>query len=103
MVRTMKSQHDREAASAGERQVLTLKAAADLLNVDPRYLTELLDAGQLASSGKAARRHVRRDDILAYKEKRDAARRAALAELTAISEDAGLYDADYRSLLDERA
>src|SRR5581483_1603045 len=98
MIRTMRAQHDPEAVPASDSPELTLNAAADLLNVDRRYLIELLDAGQLSSSGKGARRHVRRDDLLAYKEKRDAARRAALQELTSISEDAGLYDADYRSL-----
>jgi excisionase family DNA binding protein len=81
------------------RRTLTLEEAAQLLNVDRDYLIRLLDAKEIPATGKAELRRLRREDVLAYKAKRDAERRASLNKLTELSEDAGLYNADYRSTI----
>jgi|SRR6185312_17123554 excisionase family DNA binding protein len=91
------SAQDHDTSHGDER--LTVKAAADLLNVDQRYLIGLLDAGRIPFTGTGARRHIRRDDLLAYKRERDAFRREGLRELTRMGEAAGMDDADYRALL----
>lgn len=90
---------NRDGSHGHER--LTLKAAADLLNVQHGYLVELLDAGKIPATGVGARRHIRRDDVLGYKQERDAIRREGLRELTRMGEAAGLDDADYRVLLSD--
>jgi excisionase family DNA binding protein len=100
MVRTTKSIHQQEIVANGAPQTLTPDEAAELLNVDRAYLLTLLDAKEILATGKGTQRRIRRDHILAYKAKRDTERRAALRELTKLSEDAGLYDADYRSITD---
>jgi excisionase family DNA binding protein len=78
---------------------LTLKAAADLLNIDRSVLVRLLDAGTIPFTGTGTRRHIRRDHLLTYKRERDAARREGLRALTRMGEEAGMDDADYRVLL----
>ncbi len=88
---------NRDASHGHER--LTLKVAADLLNVQQSYLVGLLDAGTIPAVGAGARRAIRRDDMLAYKRERDAIRREGLRELTRMGEAAGMDDADYRVLL----
>lgn len=85
-----KPRHDDES--------LTLKHAAELLNVPYDYLTRLLDTGAIGSTGTGRQRHIRRADLLTYKRERDTARRAALRELTQISQEAGLGDISFSAL-----
>jgi excisionase family DNA binding protein len=71
---------------------LTTQRAADLLNVSRQYLVRLLDAGQLPYTRTGKHRRLRVEDVLAFKEKRDQERKAALDRLTELSEELGGYD-----------
>ena len=71
---------------------LTMRQAADLLNVPRPFLIKLLDEGAIPYTRPRAQQRVRLDDVIAYKRRRDAERRAALSELTALAEEYGDYD-----------
>ena len=71
---------------------LTIAQAADLLQVPRPYLVQLLTDGALPCTWEGGERRVRRDDLLAYRAQRAAARDAGLDRLVALSEELGLYD-----------
>jgi excisionase family DNA binding protein len=71
---------------------LTTHQAADLLNVSHPYLIKLLEQGDIPFNRAGTHRRIGLDDLLAYKQRRDAERRLALTELTQLSEEFGLYD-----------
>lgn len=71
---------------------LTTQQAADLLNVSRQYLVRLLDEDRLPYTRTGKHRRLRIEDVLAFKEKRDQERGAALDELTQLSEELGGYD-----------
>lgn len=75
---------------------LTTQQAADLLNVSRQYLVRLLDDKRIPHTRTGKHRRLRIDDVLAFKEKRDAERRDALRDLTHLTEDAGGYDPELK-------
>ncbi len=74
----------------GHRE-LTTQEAADLLNVSRQYLVEVLKAGDIPFTLVGTHRRVRFNDLMEYKNKRDAERREGLSLLTKKSQQLGLY------------
>lgn len=93
--RTRETRPTTESTPSQDADCLTLHEAATLLNEDRSYLVRLLDEGAIPSTGKGRQRHIRRDDLLAYKQKRDAIRAQALDELSLLSQEAGLDQVDF--------
>ena len=92
----------RAAAAVTKRRAVTLapadlemtsQQAADLLRVSRPHLTKLLDQGEIphhrTSDHRASHRRVLLQDVLEYRDRRNAVRRRALEELTAIAEESG--------------
>lgn len=75
---------------------LTTQQAADLLNVSRQYLVRLLDEGSIAFRKTGKHRRLRIEDVLAFKQKRDADRRAGLRELSRLTQELGGYDSEPR-------
>jgi excisionase family DNA binding protein len=73
-------------------QDLTTQEAADLLNVSRPFLIKLLEEGEMPYFMVGAHRRVHLTDLLEYKQRRNIAERAALAELTRLGQEMGLYD-----------
>ena len=79
------------AISPLQRRLSTTEAG-DLLGVSRQYLTRLIDQGEIPCERTGRHRRILLSDALEYKRKRDAARRAALDELTAEAAEMGAYD-----------
>ena len=70
---------------------LTTQAAADILGVSRPHLIKVLERGDIPFYLVGRHRRVAVDDLLAYKQQRDAHRRGVLDDLAAESQDLGLY------------
>ncbi len=66
---------------------LTTQEAADLLNVSRPHLIKLIEAGKLPHHLVGRHRRVRASDLMDFKQRRDAGRRDALAEMTRIAQE----------------
>ncbi len=69
---------------------LTMRQAADLMQVSRTHLVQLLDDERIASRKVGSHRRVRVEDILAYRRETESRRRKALDELTARDQELGL-------------
>lgn len=70
---------------------LTTQQAADLLNVSRPYVVKLIDEGTLPGHKVGAHRRVYASDVEEYKRAREITTRKAADELTALTEEMGLY------------
>jgi excisionase family DNA binding protein len=71
---------------------LSTQQAANLLNVSRPYLIKLLDSGEIPHHKVGKHRRILAKDLYSYKADLDAKRSSSLDELTALSEELGLYD-----------
>lgn len=83
--------HDRPVTVLAFSRELTTQQAADILNVSRPFLVEqLLDTGQIPYSMTGTHRRIAFDDVMAFKQQRDAKRRRTLRELSQASQQLGL-------------
>jgi excisionase family DNA binding protein len=78
-----------------DRRELTIQEAADVLHVSRAYLVRLLDEGAIPSRivGQAEERRIRHADVVAYKDRIDRDREAALDALADDAQREGMgYD-----------
>jgi excisionase family DNA binding protein len=73
---------------------LTTQEAANLLNVSRPFLVKLLEKGEIDYRKVGTHRRIRLEDLLVYRDQRDAERRQLLDEIASESQELGLYDED---------
>lgn len=78
-------------AGASVPELLDVQQAAEVLNVSPAYVLELLAENAFPHEQAGAEPRIRREDLLAYKRKDTALRRRIADELTREAQKLGLY------------
>ncbi len=72
---------------------LTTRQAAEVLGVSRPHVIKIMeDEREIPFTKRGTHRRARLEDVLAYKEKRDAGRLAALDEMAREAQELGLYD-----------
>lgn len=77
---------------APQEQEMTTQQAAEILNVSRPYLIKLLEQEAIPYIKVGSHRRVRYEDLIIYKQQRDAKRSNCLDELIQESQDMGLYE-----------
>jgi excisionase family DNA binding protein len=72
-------------------QPLTTSEAAYLLNFSRQHLVQLLQNGEIPSTGEGLDRRIEFEDLMAYKKKWEHLRHQAIEDIAQMSSDAGLY------------
>ena len=84
--------HGQAVTLVPDNQAVTTQRAADLLGMSRPFFVKLLETGAMAYHRIGNQRRVYLRDILAYAQKRDEGRQAALDRLSRAAVEAGLYD-----------
>lgn len=71
---------------------LTTMEASKMLGTSRQFLVNLLEKGEIPFHKVGTHRRIYARDVIAYKAKRDAARRKALDDLARAEYDEGIYD-----------
>jgi excisionase family DNA binding protein len=96
LVHVLRSIRERRAiVMMPEDESFTSQAAADYLGMSRPFLISLLDKGEIPFHYVGSHRRIVFKDLLDYERKRDAARRAAMSNLSKKVLEAGLDDASY--------
>lgn len=77
---------------APQEHEMTTQQAAEILNVSRPYLIKLLEQEAIPYIKVGSHRRVRYEDLIIYKQQRDAKRSNCLDELIQESQDMGLYE-----------
>lgn len=72
-------------------QPLTINEAAYLLNFPRQHLVQILQNGELPSTGEGMNRKIQFNHLIAYQQKWENLRRKNIGDLAQMSHDAGLY------------
>lgn len=84
--------HGEDATVVRTPREVTTQQAATLLNVSRPTIVKLIDEGTLPARMVGSHRRILLSDLLAYRDKIVAERRAILDQMTRDAEDLGLYD-----------
>lgn len=84
--------HGEDATVVRTPREVTTQQAATLLNVSRPTIVKLIDEGTLPARMVGSHRRILLTDLLAYRDRVVAERRAILDEMTRDAEDLGLYD-----------
>lgn len=71
---------------------VTTQEAADYLNISRPFLIKLLEQNEIPYTKVGSHRRIRFSDVMEYRKHQYEVRKQALAEITHLAEDEGVYD-----------